>query len=196
MDKRRKQETQVTSKNNKRINNIEGKPTNLPTSPKQLPLDVGIRVEKSIDGIEMGVLQNGLPYLTQTGLAQMVGVSRTNISDLTKEWEERFSDDVIDPRSRNGFLKDYLFERGYDESALYITVKPENGQEHYAYPEIVCMAILEYYVFEAQNVNDVARRNYRNLARYGLQKFIYDALQYEPIDKWLVLSRSCLNLKR
>ena len=56
MDKRRKQETQVTSKNNKRINNIEGKPTNLPTSPKQLPLDVGIRVEKSIDGIEMGVL--------------------------------------------------------------------------------------------------------------------------------------------
>jgi hypothetical protein len=32
---------------------------------KQIPLDLGIQVEKSIGGIEMGVLENGLPYLTQ-----------------------------------------------------------------------------------------------------------------------------------
>jgi hypothetical protein len=41
----------------------------LPASPKQYTLDLGIEVEKSVGGVEMGVLENGMPYLTQTGLA-------------------------------------------------------------------------------------------------------------------------------
>ncbi|MFZ6778354.1 hypothetical protein ACO0LD_16130 [Undibacterium sp. Ji83W] len=36
--------------------------------PKQIPLDLGIEVQKDINGIEMGVLENGIPYLTQRGL--------------------------------------------------------------------------------------------------------------------------------
>ncbi|WP_158537823.1 MULTISPECIES: hypothetical protein [unclassified Photorhabdus] len=30
----------------------------------------------------MGILQNGMPYLTQAGLAQLCGVQRRNISDI------------------------------------------------------------------------------------------------------------------
>lgn len=46
------------------------------------------------------------------------------------------------------------------------------------------MAMVEYFAFEAQRTNDTALANFRNLARYGLQKFIYDALGYTPPDKW------------
>ena len=42
------------------------------TSP-QIPLDLGIEVQKDINGIEMGVLENGIPYLTQRGLATVTG---------------------------------------------------------------------------------------------------------------------------
>lgn len=42
-----------------------------PATPVQLKLDLGIEVEKEVAGIEMGVLENGIPYLTQRGLAAM-----------------------------------------------------------------------------------------------------------------------------
>ena len=47
------------------INELEDGGANLPAPPRQLLLDVGIRVERDINGIEMGVLENGMPYLTQ-----------------------------------------------------------------------------------------------------------------------------------
>lgn len=60
----------------------------------------------------------------------------------------------------------------------------KDGSPHYAYPDVVCMTFIEFFAFEAQRQNETALRNYRQLARYGLQKFIYDALQYVPIDRW------------
>lgn len=91
--------------------------------------------------------------------------------------------DPIIPKGRLSFFKEYLFRNGYGEMKLYIeTVK--NGTVHYAYPEIVCMAMIEYFAFEAQRTNEIALANFRRLARYGLQKFIYDALGYVPEDKW------------
>ena len=33
---------------------------------QQLEIDFQVEVQKSINGIEMGVLDNGIPYLTQT----------------------------------------------------------------------------------------------------------------------------------
>ena len=35
-------------------------------------------VEKQVehDGVEMGVLENGIPYLTESGLARMCGIDR------------------------------------------------------------------------------------------------------------------------
>lgn len=153
-----------------------------PAPQVQIPLDLGIQVEKNVNGIEMGVLENGLPYLTQSGLARMTGAARKTIFEITKVWEQEYSEQVIGS-GRNGLLKEYLFKNGYTEPTLYMELQ-KDGSTHYAYPDIVCMALLEYYAFEAKNPIPDAITNYRNLARFGLQKFIYEALEYTPEDKW------------
>lgn len=153
-----------------------------PAPHRQLVLDIGIQVQKDVNGIEMGVLENGIPFLTQTGLAKIAGVARSVIYDITREWAEHFDDEVLG-KNRHSWLRQYLAERGYDQSQLYIETK-HAGSAHYAYPDIVCMAVIEYYAFEAQNKIAVAMDNYRRLAAYGLQKFIFDALNYTPPDKW------------
>lgn len=153
-----------------------------PAPPRQIPLDLGIEVESNVAGIEMGVLENGIPYLTQQGLTTMAGTARATIFEITKEWEQAYEEPSI-PGTRISFLKDYLFENGYDEPKLYIEITKDNSP-HYAYPDIVCMAIIEFFAFEARKKNQTALKNYRNLARFGLQKFIYTALNYLPEDKW------------
>lgn len=153
-----------------------------PAPPEQLMLDLGIEVEKVVGGVEMGVLQNGIPYLTQRGLAEMSGAARATIFEITQEWEEAHEAEVI-PRGRMAYFYDYLSENGYDEPRLYIEIS-KNGSPHYAYPDVVCMAFIEYFAFEAQRTNDTAMANYRRLARYGVQEFIYNALDYAPEDKW------------
>lgn len=153
-----------------------------PATPRQGVLDLGVEVERIVGGIEMGVLENGIPYLTQRGLAEMSGAARSTIQELTKEWEEAKASGIF-PAGRMTFFHDYLLKNGYDEPQMFIEIK-KDGTAHYAYPDVVCMAVLEYFSFEAQRKNDTALKNYRNLSRYGLQKFIYDALSYSPPDRW------------
>lgn len=155
---------------------------NSPASPVQLALDLGVKVEKNIEGIEMGVLDNGMPYLTQAGLSRMSGAARATVFEISQEWESTYGE-PIPAKGRMSFFKDYLFKNGYDEPRLFMEIS-KNGSPHYAYPDIVCMAFVEYFAFEAQRKNDTAITNYRNLARYGLQQFIYNALDYVPDDKW------------
>ena len=155
------------------------------TSP-QIPLDLGIEVQKDINGIEMGVLENGIPYLTQRGLATVTGTSRSTIQTITKEWEENHENELLG-KDRASFFKQYLFEKGYNEPKLHIETILK-GTTHYAYPDIVCMAFLEYYAFEAKENNKVAIENYRKFASSGLKGFIYKALGYSPeqtkLDSW------------
>lgn len=148
----------------------------------QLPLDLGIEIQKDINGVEMGVLENGIPYLTQRGLSNVSGVVRSVIQAITKEWEDHFNDPVIG-KDRIAFFQKYLFEKGFAEPTLHLQTV-QNGSIHYAYPDVVCMAFLEYYSFESKADNTTALENYRKFAAYGLQRFIYDALQYTPEDKW------------
>lgn len=44
-------------------------------TPHQLVLDIGVQIQADVNGIEMGVLENGIPYLTQNGLAKIAGVA-------------------------------------------------------------------------------------------------------------------------
>lgn len=148
-----------------------------------MPLELGIEVQDSVGGIEMGVMENGITYLTQSGLARAAGVSQPVISAITKEWRNNFSDPVIPPNSRIGFLKGYLFREGFKSPELYIEIE-KNNAPHYAYPDIVCMAVLEYYALESGSSNETALKNYRAFARLGFQEFVYKALQYIPEDKW------------
>jgi hypothetical protein len=151
-------------------------------APTQLRLDLGIEVQKDVNGIEMGILENGIPYLTQRGLAQATGVARSVIQTITKEWEDHYADNVLG-KDRISFFKAYLFEKGFFEEKLHLETI-QDGTTHYAYPDVVCMAFLEYYAFESKAENDTALNHFRQFAALGLRKFIYDSLQYTPVDKW------------
>lgn len=152
------------------------------TPQNQLPLDLGVEVQKDINGIEMGILENGIPYLTQRGLSRITGVARNVLQTITQEWEENYNASVLG-KDRISFLKEYLFKNGYTETRLYIETQ-KDGSTHYAYPDIVCMAVLEYYAFESKSNNGTSLENYRRFAAYGLRRFIYEALDYTPSDKW------------
>jgi hypothetical protein len=61
------------------------KMANLPTSPKsQMPLAIDAQIE--IDGIGMGVLSDGTPFLTARGLARLCGIQHTSILDIANDW--------------------------------------------------------------------------------------------------------------
>lgn len=151
-------------------------------APKQLPLDLGIEIQKDINGIEMGVLENGIPYLTQRGLSGVTGVNRSVIQAITKEWEDHYSDTVLG-KDRISYFKQYLFSNGFSEPKLHLETV-QNGTVHYAYPDVVCMAFLEYYAFESKTDGATALESYRKFAAFGLRRFIYESLDYTPSDKW------------
>lgn len=153
------------------------------TAPIQGVLDISIDKEVEINGVGMGVLGNGIPYLTQTGLAQVCGVARIVLQDISGEWTEAMSSGVF-KTPRMTFIRDYLFAQGFKEEQLYIQVI-KNGVPHYAYPDLVCMAILEYYAFESPRAaNQTALQSYRELAKFGLKEYIYKATGYAPVDPW------------
>lgn len=159
----------------------------------QLKLDLGIEVEKEVGGVEMGVLENGIPYLTQRGLAAMAGAARSTIQELTQEWQQAQETGVF-PRGRMQYFKDYLNAKGFDEPTLFIEIS-KDGTPHYAYPDVVGTAIIEYFAFEAQRTNETAVKNFRSLARFGLQQFIYEALGYRPEDPWRLFNARVSLLK-
>jgi len=160
--------------------------TETPSQPadghQYMLLDVDVEVETTVDGVEMGVLENGIPYLTQNGLAEACGIARSVVYDIAKDWVKNYDNEVLG-NDRNSFLKEYLFRNGYKEQSLYIETE-SNGVKHHSYPDIVSMAVLEYYAFESKSDNKKARENYRKFAQYGLQQFIYKSVGYEIQDKW------------
>lgn len=149
----------------------------------QPPLDIDVEVERTIGGVEMGVLQNGISYLTPSGLEEVLGTARSAIFNLSQEWETAMKDGVFPRRSSMLFLHDCLSDSGYTDPNLCIEITL-NGSSYYVYPDIVCMALLEYFAFESLGKNARAVEYYRNFARSGFQEFVYTALGYTPPDKW------------
>src|ERR1700684_4460228 len=88
-------------------NGLEQKMVSTPATPKQLVLDIGVQIQKDVNGIEMGVLENGIPFLTQAGLAKISGAARSVIYDITQEWAEHFDDEVLG-KNRYAWLRQYL----------------------------------------------------------------------------------------
>jgi hypothetical protein len=136
-------------------------------------------VDRQIDegGLGMGVLSDGTPFLNQRGLALLCGVQNKYIGEISSEWNSP----LISPRTSS--IKAALQERdeGTDTpafSTMYGNVKV------LAYPDTVCMAILEHFAFEADWAGKaVAQGNYRRLARHGLRSFIYERVGYTPSSK-------------
>lgn len=143
--------------------------------PNQLSLPK-VEVEKTVDGLEMGILSDGTSYLNGRSLARICGVVPYSIINQSQNWQGG---------QRNGRLAQMLVAAGVTGD-LYVP-KQINGQDHYAYPDHVCMVFLEYYAFETAKPNPMALQNYRLLARAGLRAFVYNALGYspnEPADIW------------
>jgi len=155
------------------------KTMNLPPAPKpQIEL---FRVEKqaTIDGVEMGVLENGVPYLTESGLARMCGINRKTLNELAVNWKKEQG------KPRGKFISDILISQGYEENSLFLK-STHNGTEVNAYTELVCMAILEHYAFNDKREQAVFA--FRTLARQSFRAFIYAAVGYNPeqnkLDAW------------
>lgn len=148
------------------------------------PLQVELfHVEKQIeiDGVEMGVLENGIPYLTESGLARMCGIDRKVLNRLAINWpDEKMKD-------RGSAINKMLEQANYFEPGLYLKSEM-NGSEVNAYTEPVCMALLEYYAFVTKEPRTEAINAFRRLARETFRTLIYTAVGYSPeqrmLDSW------------
>ena len=147
--------------------------SDLVITPPQLKLDLEIAAEKEIDGIGMGVLSDGTPFLTLRGLARMCGVDIATIVRITAAWQEA----PLKPREAK--IKELVLAQGADDSIVFIAIF-KNGVIHHAVPAAVCMAVLEYYAFEAKGEYGQAAKSYRTLARKGFNDFIYAQVGYNP----------------
>lgn len=149
------------------------KSTSLTTTPEQLRLDLEIAVEREVDGIGMGVLSDGTPFLNIRGLARMCGVDHSMIVRITGDW-------IAQPlKTREKKIRELVRAQGADDSVAFIAIN-RDGNIHHAIPAAVCMAILEYYAFEARTESDDAAKSYRLLARKGFNDFIYAQVGYNP----------------
>jgi hypothetical protein len=124
-----------------------------PPPPQQADLfDIDIQIE--FDGIEMGVLENGIPYLSESGLARMCGVNRKALNNLASDWEN----EQYKPRGKQ--IKQLLSEAGYAGTELFLKSNL-NGSITRAYTDPVCMAILEYYAFLSNPTQEKATQAFR-----------------------------------
>lgn len=149
------------------------KPDDLVIAPKQLILDLQVAAEREIDGVGMGVLSDGTPFLTLRGLSRMSGVDIAALVRITQDW-------VLTPlKPREAKIRELVKAQGADDSVAFYAVM-RNGTINHIVPSAVCMAILEYYAFEARSGNAKAATSYRILARKGFQDFIYAQVGYNP----------------
>lgn len=146
------------------------------TSPSQLSLDIEIVVEAEIDGVGMGVLGDGTPFLTLRGLARMCGIDHTTLVKLTNDWGS------MSPKAREQKIRELIKAQGYDDTVFFHAIK-KNGTIHHAIPAHVCMAALEYYAFEAPAQSAHALKSYRTLAKKGFSDFVYAQVGYNPDGK-------------
>ena len=135
----------------------------------QLTLKLKVLRSVEVEGlpIEMGVLQDGTPFLSGRGLARACGISNSTLVGWGK-----FTPELGDSH-RAGKMAEIFAEHGYKGNRFFIKAAAIS-----AYPDAVCMAFLEYYAFEAGKKE--ALQNFRVLGRSQLRNFIYKATGYDP----------------
>ena len=172
MDQMNSSSTKEISKSPIRISALAAKSGGKEISDQPSLLD--LEVEKDIGGIGMGVLSDGTPYLNQRGLAVLCGVQNAHIGTISAQWQE------LDQKPRIAAIRAVLAKLGVDAPAAHIEIS-HGGRIHYCYPAEVCLAILEYYAFDAGvNCQAEARDNFRILAGSKLREMIYSQVGYDP----------------
>jgi hypothetical protein len=144
-----------------------------------LPLQ--IEHERDVGGVGMGVLSDGTPFLTQRGLAVLCGVQNAHIGTISLDWSQSST------RPRIVTIKRLLKEQGAEVTSPHITIT-HKGRTVYAYPDTVCLAVLEYYAYEAgAQIQPEALKNFRRLAGRSLRELIYREVGYKP-DPYIPLA--------
>ena len=160
------------TQNPSRINVLAQKTSSKEITRAQGSLD--LEVEKDIGGIGMGVLSDGTPYLNQRGLAALCGVQNAHIGTISSQWNE------VDQKPRIAAIKAILAKAGFKAPVAHVEI-PHAGKTHFCYPAEVCLAVLEYYAFDAgANCQPEARDNFRLLAGSKLRELIYSQTGYDP----------------
>jgi hypothetical protein len=141
-----------------------------------------IEKEVELEGVGMGVLSDGTPYLNQRGLAALCGVQNTHIGNIGSQWNE------VDEKPRIKAIKAILAKAGLTAADTHFEAMYD-GQIHHCYPAEICLAILEYYAFDAGQPQPQARDNFRLLAGSKLKELIFSQVGYDPtgakkFDKW------------
>jgi hypothetical protein len=154
-----------------KINIVAPKPSSKEITPK---LDLGIEADTEINGIGMGVLSDGTPYLNQRGLAALCGVMNAHIGTISGQWNEK------PEKPRITAIKSILGKSGAIPGNAHIEVA-HKGTINFCYPSEICLAVLEYYAFDAgANCKPEARDNFRTLAGSKLRELIYSQVGYDP----------------
>lgn len=140
-----------------------------------------VEKQAEVNGVEMGVLENGIPYLSEAGLAKMCGIDRKVLNRLAIGWAEEKH------KERGTAINELLEGAGYFEPDLFLKSEM-NGSPVNAYTEPVCMAVLEYYAFVTKEPREDAQRAFRTLARTTFRMLVYQAVGYSPeqkvLDSW------------
>ena len=146
----------------------------LPTTYTQLKMNLRIEKQVERDGIDMGVLSDGTAFLSGRGLARLCGVSNSVIVEILADWQTN----PQKPRIQR--IKEILAGQDPEYSSPIITLQTDQGQVN-AWPDTICLAVLEYYAYDAQQGNrEHARKNFRSLAGKALHDFIYTQVGYDP----------------
>lgn len=165
------------------IKRLAPKSTSKEIGSNQGSLQLEIAKEREIEGVGMGVLSDGTPYLNQRGLAVLCGVQNAHIGTISGRWDDP------DETPRIKAVKSILNKAGSKATVPHYELM-RGKQVYYCYPADVCLAILEYYAFDAgANVSEKARDNFRLLAGSKLREMIYSQVGYDPtggnrFNKW------------
>lgn len=150
------------------------KPRQMEIRRKQGSFDFAVEKQTERQGIGMGVLKDGTPFLNQRGLASLCGVENAHVGTISSQWDD------VEQRPRISKIKDLLARRGIVLESPHLVLSV-GASTMFAYSDDAALAILEYYAFEAgPNCKEEARTNFRLLAGNGLRNFIYDELGYHP----------------
>lgn len=130
--------------------------------------------EVEFEGVAMGVLSDGTPYLHLRGLAKLCGVDSGMLSRLVGNWEE----ERLKPRGKK--IAELLRAQGFEGNKLFLLTRGPGGETP-AYTDAVCMALLEYYAFDAnQGSPEIAQKHFRLLARTTFRDYIFKGCGYNP----------------
>ena len=146
-----------------------------PSDPSQPELELRVECEVDRDGVGMGVLSDGTPFLNQRGIGDLCGLRNKYIGIISAEWNSQ------SPPEEVRRIKEMLYEQGSEIPSVPHIELWIGRRRYLAYPDTICMAMLEYFAFEADRAGaPIAVRNYRRLARHGLRQFIYSETGYTP----------------